>query len=57
MPPYGVSLRNFYLPYGHIKEQVNSFQGSGDHSGLVRFWNLCSAFISWNLDHNVLFKI
>ena len=57
MPPYGVSLRNFYLPYGHIKEQVVHSRGLG--TILVRYTSgtSYSVFGSRDSDHTVSFRI
>lgn len=53
MPPYGVSVWNFYLPYGHIKEQVVHSRGLG--TILVRYTSgtSCSVFGLRDLDHTV----
>ena len=57
MPPHGDNLWNFYLPYGHIKEQVVHSRGLG--TILVRYISgtSYSVFGSRDLDHTVPFKI
>lgn len=56
MPPVGTSLWNFYLPYGHITEQVAHSRGLGTILVRYIFGTSCSVCGWRDLDHMVSFE-